>query len=175
MFLPTFPIYTLCVLCNSCPWLVWNEPVKLTLVLKRSERSHLKQPCPKLFSFMCPLFLSFLSTHYLPSALNHLLQIFSSELFSTLATGELKAGNPTATGSCYGISDRRNSRNASMMTKCSNCGEEGRMWERLLLNLPPGFGEIIYITTLSAVSESGKFLDTNGPEFKSLLHHLLAG
>lgn len=40
---------------------------------------------------------------------------------------------------------------------------------------PLGLGEIIYITTLSVVSESGKFLDTNGPEFKSLLHYLLAG
>ena len=40
---------------------------------------------------------------------------------------------------------------------------------------PLGLGEIIYIATLSAVSESGKSLDTNGPEFKPLLHHLLAG
>lgn len=129
-------------LCNSCPWLVWNEAVMLILVLKRSERSHLTQPCSKLFSLMCPLFLSFLSTHYPPSALNHLLQIFSSELFSTLATGELKAGNPIATGSCYGISDRINSRNTSMLTKCSHCGEEGRMWERLLLNLPLALGKL---------------------------------
>lgn len=79
---------------------------------------------------------------FCPSALNHLLQIFSSELFSTLAIGELKAGNPIATGSCYGISDRINSRNASMMTKCSHCGEEGRMWERLLLNLPLALGKL---------------------------------
>lgn len=61
------------------------------------------------------------------------------------------------------------------MTKCSNCGEEGRMWERLLLNFPLALGEIIYLATLSTISESGKSLDTNGPEFKSLVYHLLAG
>lgn len=87
-------------------------------------------------------FLLFLHTHYPPSTLNDLLQIFSSKLFSTFATEALEAGNPIATGSCYGISDRINSRNASMMTKYSNCGEEGRMWERLLLNLPLALGKL---------------------------------
>ena len=138
-FSPTFPIYTLCVQFRTCPWLVWNEGVMLTLVLKKSKRSHLTQPCSKLFFRTCPPFPLLPQEPYPPSALSHHLQIFSSELFSTLAKGELEAGNPIATGSWCGISDRINSRNASMRTKRS---EEGRMWERLLLNLPLALGKL---------------------------------
>ena len=40
---------------------------------------------------------------------------------------------------------------------------------------PLGLGGIMHIATLWAIAESGKSLYINGPEFKSLLYHLLAG
>lgn len=58
-----------------------------------------------------------------------------------------------------------------MMTKCSNYGEEGCGGDCS----PRGLWGIINMATLGAVNESGKPLDPNGPEFKSLPRHLRGG
>lgn len=162
--------------CNTFSWLVWNEVVRLALVLKGSKKWPKSAILQNSFTSLSPFSShSFtLSNFSLLSLTPHKLQLFSSKLFSILATREIQAGNSITTGSYSGIHDRIN-RKKSFRDDQALTLWWGRKDVAETTFTSYSLWGILHIATLSAVNESGKPLDPNGPECKSLLYHLLAG